>query len=403
MTTRRNAAIAHLLVLALLAFMAAIVSARAETSARTIRIVLIERDDDPFYDLVRITDGVARQQNYRPFAGAELGLRDSAALGRAAGAAFTLDRLTLPPEADIGAEIGRVAVEGAAAILLDLPGADMRAAAQAARRAPVPLFNIRDADDDLRRATCGSSLFHVIPSETALTDALAQFVVRRNWRRILVLAGPEDADTVLAHSFEASARKFGARILDTRSFAAGNDPRRREQISVPLLTGDVDFDVLFIADTLRDFGRYVPYRLTRPRPVIGTEGLQAAAWHAASERYGAPQVNSRFLRQAGRPMSELDWSAWVATRAIAEAVARRSATTGPEIVKALADGTLPIEMSKGVSGSFRSWDHQLRQPIMLHTSNAVIEFAPLDGFLHPVTTLDTLGMAETESGCTLKP
>jgi ABC transporter substrate binding protein (PQQ-dependent alcohol dehydrogenase system) len=403
MTNRRNAAIAHLLLLALVTFMAAIVTARADTPARTIRIVLMERDEDPFYDPVRITDGVARQQNYRPFPGAELGLRDSAALGRAAGASFALDRLTLPPEADVGAEIDRVAAEGTAAILLDLPSLDMRAAAQAARRVPVPLLNIRDTDDDLRRATCGSSLFHVVPSETALTDALAQFVVRRNWRRVIVLAGPEDADTVLAHSFEASARKFGARIVETRTFAAGNDPRRREQISVPLLTGDVDFDVLFIADTLHDFGRYVPYRLTRPRPVVGTEGLQAAAWHAASERYGAPQVNSRFLRQAGRPMSELDWSAWVATRAIAEAVARRSASTGLEIVKALADGTLPIEMSKGVAGSFRPWDHQLRQPIMLHTANAVIEFAPLEGFLHPVTTLDTLGMAEPESGCTAKP
>jgi ABC transporter substrate binding protein (PQQ-dependent alcohol dehydrogenase system) len=280
-----------------------------------------------------------------------------------------------------------------------LPGADMAAAARAVSDGRLPLFNIRDGDDALRREFCGTGLFHVIPSRAALTDALAQFVVRRNWRRVLILVGPEEADTALARSFERSAKKFGARIVDSKPFVVGNDPRNREQTNVALMTNDSDFDVVFLADTLRDFGRYVPYRLSRPRPVIGTEGLQASAWDPAAERYGAPQVNSRFARSAGRPMSELDWSAWVATKAVAEAVARASAFSGPEIVRALSQGNLTIEMSKGVTGSFRTWDHQLRQPIMLHTANAVIEFAPLEGFLHERTTLDTLGLTENDVPC----
>jgi ABC transporter substrate binding protein (PQQ-dependent alcohol dehydrogenase system) len=98
-------------------------------------------------------------------------------------------------------------------------------------------------------------------------------------------------------------------------------------------------------------------------------------------------------------MTALDWSAWVAVRAVGEAVARTAARTPPEILGVLRGGKLPIELGKGVTGSFRSWDRQLRQPIMLHTLDAVIEFAPLDGFLHEHSTLDTLGFGPREVPC----
>src|SRR3954462_6077541 len=237
---------------ALAAFVVAAISvfaaglAVAQAPARTIRIVTFERENDPFYEPVRISDGVARVQNFRPFAGAELGIRDSVAPGRAVNATFQLERRSLAPEADIGAETARAEADGVSAILLDLPTPDIVAAAKASSATHLPLFNIRDRSDALRREFCGTSLFHVIPSQAALTDALAQFVVRRNWRRVLALVGPEDADRDLAHSFERSAKKFGARIVDTKPFVVGNDPRNREQTSIALMTSDSDFDVVFL-------------------------------------------------------------------------------------------------------------------------------------------------------------
>ena len=49
--------------------------------------------------------------------------------------------------------------------------------------------------------------------------------------------------------------------------------------------------------------------------------------------------------------------------------------------------------------SFRSWDGQMRMPITLSTADAVIEAAPIDGFEHEVTTLDTLGTDQPEFVC----
>ena len=369
---------------------------------RDIRIVYIDRADDPFYDPPVQTDGVIRVANKPPIAGAELGLKDVSTLGRAANVHFILEHHSVPADGDVSSDIASLAATHPAMVLLDLAHDDIVTAAKAVPVGALALINIRDTSDDLRRTLCGTALFHTIPSQSAYSDALAQMMVRKNWKRILTLFGPEPEDQELAKIFATSAKKFGAKIVDTKPFIAGNDPRKREENSTALMTGDSDYDVIYVADTTGDFGRFVEFRQIKPRPIIGSEGLEASAWHRAAERYGAPQVNHRFERDAGRPMSDMDWSAWVAVKALAEAVAREKAMTGPAISEALLSGKIDVEMTKGIPGSFRAWDHQLRQPIMLHTADAVIAMAPIEGFLHENSILDTLGLSDRDTNCKAK-
>lgn len=369
---------------------------------RDIRIVYVDRADDPFYDPPVQTDGVIRVANKPPIAGAELGLKDVSTLGRAANVHFMVEHHSVPADGDVSSDIASLAATHPAMVLLDLPHDDIVTAAKAVPVGALALINIRDTSDDLRRTLCGTALFHTIPSQSAYSDALAQMMVRKNWKRILTLFGPEPEDQELAKIFATSAKKFGAKIIDTKPFIAGNDPRKREENSTALMTGDSDYDVIYVADTTGDFGRFVEFRQIKPRPIIGSEGLKASAWHRAAERYGAPQVNHRFERDAGRPMSDMDWSAWVAVKALAEAVAREKAMTGPAISAALLSGKIDVEMTKGIPGSFRAWDHQLRQPIMLHTADAVIAMAPIEGFLHENSILDTLGLSDRDTNCKAK-
>jgi ABC transporter substrate binding protein (PQQ-dependent alcohol dehydrogenase system) len=49
--------------------------------------------------------------------------------------------------------------------------------------------------------------------------------------------------------------------------------------------------------------------------------------------------------------------------------------------------------------SFRAWDGQLRQPLLLAHGNGLAASAPVEGFLHPRTMLDTLGFDAPETGC----
>jgi ABC transporter substrate binding protein (PQQ-dependent alcohol dehydrogenase system) len=231
-------------------------------------------------------------------------------------------------------------------------------------------------------------------------DALGQFLVFRKWREVLVLEGPSEADKALSAAFQRSARRFGLRVSDIRPWVLSNDPRQRDRNNVALLTGG-DYDVVFVADAEGEFARDVPYQTQQPRPVLGSEGLAALAWHWAWERHGAPELEKRFNKQAGRSMRDPDWAAWVAVKAVAEAVQR----TGSGEFTALRDYLLGPELIldgfKGNRMNFRPWNRQLRQPLLLGTHNWVVERAPIRGFLHEKNNLDTLGFDRRESRCEL--
>jgi hypothetical protein len=51
--------------------------------------------------------------------------------------------------------------------------------------------------------------------------------------------------------------------------------------------------------------------------------------------------------------------------------------------------------------SVRPWDHQLRQAMLLASPYAVVASAPVEGALHRLNDLDTLGDDEPETPCHL--
>ena len=65
----------------------------------------------------------------------------------------------------------------------------------------------------------------------------------------------------------------------------------------------------------------------------------------------------------------------------------------------LVSDELTLDTYKGAPGGYRPWDRQLRQPVLLHSHNAVVARAPIDGFLHEKNNLDTLGSDERDSAC----
>jgi ABC transporter substrate binding protein (PQQ-dependent alcohol dehydrogenase system) len=364
--------------------------------------VYLYRANDAVYEEQRAYARLLLAERHRPLDGAKLAIRNSRMIGSALGLAFDLVEREVAPGASAVEAIDAARAETVASIfLLDLPEEDVIAAARHFRDAPgLILLNVRHGADRLRGEDCSPALFHVVPSDAMLADALAQYLKKRNWQRVLVLAGEPDRDRTVADAFAAAAKKFRIDIVDRRAFVLSNDPRRREQNNTLLLTGGATYDVVFLADSDGEFGRYVPFATYLPRPVVGSEGLIAGAWHWTFERYGAPQLNQRFDRLAGRRMTDADWAGWAAVRGIVEAVVRAKTTDVERLRKFLVDDGFTFDMYKGVPGNFRPWDRQLRQPILLHTERAVIAVAPEEGFLHEKNTLDSLGRDAPESTCT---
>ncbi len=372
----------------------------AASEAAPFPIGYLELTGDRRYEDKRAYARIRIKPHHRPFPGALLALRDSRVLGRAAKVRFSLEKAEAADAAGLVQEISRLHGEkGVRFFLIDAAAEVLGAVAKATAGRDLLLFNVSAPDDALRGAQCRSNLMHMIPSRAMLTDAMAQYLVARKWRDVLLLKGPLPADAALARAFQVSARRFGVRVIASRDFVLGNDPREREKNNVALLTAEDDYDVVFIADTDGEFGRNVPFQTHLPRPVVGTEGLIAGAWHWTWERHGAPQLNQRFEKLAKRRMEGTDWAAWAAVRVVAESVVRTQSTDVMAVAAYLRGDALTLDGYKGNPSSFRPWDNQLRQPILLHSANAVAARAPIKGFLHPAENMDTLGYDKGDRKC----
>jgi ABC transporter substrate binding protein (PQQ-dependent alcohol dehydrogenase system) len=240
-------------------------------------------------------------------------------------------------------------------------------------------------------------LFHLMPSERMRTDALAQTLVSRKWPQLLLLVGPSPADAQRAATAQASIKRYGLKVVATRPFKLSADPRERDLANPLLLSAGVQYDAVWVVDSDGEFARTLPYRTVLPRPVVGDGGLFALAWHTQFERFGAPQVVRRFAKAYRRAMTAQDWAAWMAGKALVAAAS--AAPNGPAAAWAQALAKAPIDGSKGTPMSFRAWDGQLRQPMLLTDGQGVIATAPVDGILHPSNVLDTLGADAPEKLC----
>ncbi len=364
----------------------------------TFTIGYLQLADDARYKDKQLFARYLGQALGRPVAGAAVALKEVKFHGLEAGVTFALEEAEAKDAADLSTQLDALQAKGAQFILLDLPAAVLAEFSKSQRDKPVTFFNVSAHEDSLRNEQCQPNVFHTIPSYAMQYDALAQYLISQKWRNVLQLEGPLPADKLLSAAFEKSAKKYGLKITEKRSFELGNDPRERGKNNVALLTSG-DQDVIFVADSQGELARSVPYQTQNPNPVIGTEGLAPLAWHWAWERYGAPQVEKRFEKQQERPMAGGDWAAWMAVKAIATAVQSTQSRDYDALVKYLTADTTLLDNLKGTAGSFRPWDHQLRQPVLLATHNWVVERAPLKGFLHQKNNLDTLGADERDSAC----
>ena len=361
----------------------------------------LEQRGDPRYGKKQTYAQFLTEPLGRPYSGAEVALSEVKFHGAAVNATFHLEKVRKRGTAELAAAVDELFQQGVRFFIVDAPADIVSELAQATQGKDILLFNVSAREDRLRQEQCQAHLLHIIPNYAMLNDALAQYLVFRKWTNVLALIGQAPEDEHIAAAFARSAKRYGLKIVEQRPFVLSNDPRERDQNNVALLTAGIDYDVVFVADSDGEFARDVPYHTVLPRPIVGSEGLAASAWHWAWERHGAPQLENRFIDEAGRPMRDVDWAAWLAVKAIAEAVQRTASTDFATLREHMLGPEVILDGFKGNRLNFRSWDRQLRQPVLLITHNWVVDRAPIKGFLHQTENMDTLGFDERESQCQL--
>ena len=331
--------------------------------------------------------------------GAELAIIDSNSTGRFLKHSYALQSAEADSPAALLDKARELHDGGLRLFVVNAPADTLRQLASALPDSL--LFNAGSADDALRTEQCQANVLHTLPSRAMLADALAQFLTVRKWSRWLLVSGPTADDQAYANALRRAAKRFGHKIVAEKPWSFDNDQRRTAQAEMPLFTQTAEYDVVLVADERGDFGEYLPYNTWYPRPVAGTQGLTPTGWHKTVETYGAAQLQKRFEELAGRWMNDRDFAAWIAVRSVATA-ANKLNSADPQAIRQLAlSDDLPLDGFKGRKLSFRDWNGQLRQPIELVQPRALVSTSPQDGFLHPVTDLDSLGYDRPESRCNL--
>jgi ABC transporter substrate binding protein (PQQ-dependent alcohol dehydrogenase system) len=341
-------------------------------------------------------------------AGAMLAIEDNNTTGRFLDQRYVLEDVALKAADDAAAALLALADKGTSLVIADLPADALLKAADAGRTRGVLIFNAGAADDRLREDDCRANVIHVAPTRSMLADGLAQYLVWKKWRRWLLVAGSHATDKLYADALRRAAARFGAKIVQERTFADLGGARRTDsgvtqiQRQIPVFTQSApDYDVLVAADESEVFASYLPYRTWDARPVAGSAGLVPKSWDAAHDQWGANQLQNRFVAMFSRRMTALDGQAWAAARMIGEAASRTRSGDPKALLAFLKSPDFALAAFKGQRLTLRDWNQQLRQPILLTDGRTIVSVSPQESFLHQVSELDTLGYDRPETKCKL--
>ena len=331
--------------------------------------------------------------------GADLAIQDNNTTGQFTQQQYQLVKVIIPADADPVAAFNSQLPADAELVVMNV-NTDLLLKLQDQPAAKNRLlFDASTSDDQSRAGSCRANVMHILPTRAMRADALAQYLLKKRWQKWLLVVGQTPEDQLYAAAIKRAAKRFNHKIVAEKVWSNDFDSRRTAQSDVPVFTQGEEYDVLVVADEQGLFGEYFDYRTWLPRPVVGTQGLMASAWHPSHENWGAVQLQNRFREQSGRWMQETDYGVYLAIRAIGEASVRSKSNHQSAIRDYLLSDNFALQGYKGMPLSFRRWDGQLRQPVLLPAPRAMVAVAPVEGFLHPKSELDTLGYDQAESGC----
>jgi ABC transporter substrate binding protein (PQQ-dependent alcohol dehydrogenase system) len=345
-------------------------------------------------------------------AGAKMALDENNAGGKFTGDLYSIDVSTVASD-DAAVEAAQKFFDsGHHFIIIDAPAKTLLALSDWAKGKDVLLLNVRATDVSLRQEDCRNNILHIVPDRYMLADALAQYLIINKWTNWMLVEGSTPGDLAYVEALKRAASRFGANIVDEREYQDVSGGKRDAMGKIPppkqnagnAAQADGNYQVIIVADEDQLWGPFLPYRggVSRIVPVAGTAGLVATTWSPGHEKWGATQANNHFEKDYGRLMRPIDYQAYVAMRTIGEAVTRNHGAEFRTIADFIVSDDFQLAPFKGIKQTYRPWDHQFRQPILIATDKVPVSLSPQPGFphaSHEEIEVDTLGIDEPESKC----
>ncbi len=331
--------------------------------------------------------------------GAELSIKDSNKSAKFLNQNFTLEKTISFDKKELIKSFEKFINAGNSYVILNVEDDLLKELLKNPLSKKALFFNASSQTTSLRQDYCQENLLHTTPSYAMLYDGLAQFLVKRNFKNIFLLSGKNPKDIEITKDIKRAVKKFGLKIVKEKVWENNTDIRRKASAEFPSFTQADDYDVLVVADYYGDFGEFLYFNTWLPRPIAGTQGLMPVLWHRVIEAWGAAQMQKRFEKFASRWMQSKDFSNWIAVRTIVTSVMNTKAKDLNTNMKYIHSKDFELGAYLGRKLSFRDYNGQIRLPISLVQPRALISTSPQVGFLHPITDLDTMGIAPFEMKC----
>ena len=331
--------------------------------------------------------------------GAQIAIKDSNKTARFLNQKYILQTKKSKDEKELITSFENFTKDGGVFVILNVRDELLEKISNHSLSKKVILLNSANPSSEFRQTLCKPNLLHTISSNAMLYDGLVQFLIKRNWKEWLLLKGDRPEDKKIEEAIKRAAKRFGGKIVEEKTWSFDTDIRRKAQSEMPSFTQSKEHDVVLVADYHKDFGEYVYFNTWKPRPIAGTSGLTPVTWHKVIEAWGAAQMQKRFEKKAKRWMHSKDYASWVAVRTIVTSIKATNTTDFQTNLDNIYSKDFSLAAYKGRKLSFREFNGQLRMPVSLVHPRALVSTSPQVGFLHPLTDLDTLGIAKHEAQC----
>jgi branched-chain amino acid transport system substrate-binding protein len=295
--------------------------------------------------------------------------------------------LSTSPTVDAAVRAGERLVETGeiCALIGGIGEGQAEALAAIASQAQVPFFNVGETSDAFRRDGASRYVFHVEASDAMYLDAMGQLAAEQGLTRWAIISDTGDRGTALAARAERAAAKSGCEIAGTVMVPPALPVYFAEIEDLMAVEADVIFVLAEYQDQfplmvqMEELGVTTPV-LSFPHTITQTRDFIAASrsrlpilnprhrvalWDTTNTAPGAEDFNLQVRARYAEPADPTAWAAFHAIKIIIDTVRATGSTDAEAMIAHLENPETTFDVAKGPGVSFRSWDHQLRQPLAI--------------------------------------
>lgn len=318
-----------------------------------------------------------------------------------------------------------VLTEGVTALIGGADAHQTRVLSDVAEAQHIPLLTIgMPVNEHMQDGACRAHTFSIGASATMYIHALATWFADAGFERWVLVYQNSDEGEELFQLASNAVLGSGGEIAAGLGTGTGYLAYHEELTEIAALAPDIvlvlldpDEQEFFLSQYDAAGGGFpitgFPWPVTQTRdffarllqaaPAAGA-GYRVSLWETTLDTDGAGELNERFIGRFGRPMDPPAWAAWAAVKIIRDAAGAISGTNPRALVNYLKDPETVFELEKGPGVSFRSSDHQLRQPLYMLKldSDAVWSLAPVEMLRFAQLVAEIPKVASTETGSEAK-